>query len=568
MPNDKLLSAWAYAWGQFIDHDIDLTTGVSPSQPFNIAVPTGDPYFDPASTGTQVIPLNRSEYVGGTGLSSPRQQINSITAFLDASMVYGSDEARATALRTLSGGRMKTSAGDLLPYNTMGLSNDTPGGPAGSFFVAGDIRANENIELLSVQTLFIREHNRLADQISASNPTWSDERIYQRARKLVGAMVQAITFNEYLPALLGDNAISFYGGYRSRVNPGIANEFSTAAFRLGHSMLADDVEFMDNNGEDTHEEVALAGAFFNPALFVETGPDPMLKYLASSNAEEVDNIVVDGVRNFLFGPPGAGGLDLASLNIQRGRDHGLMDYNTARQRMGLPRVNSFNQITSDPAKRATLQSLYGSVNNLDLWVGGLAEDHAGQSSLGPLFTRIVADQFTRLRDGDRYWYQRDLGWSDRRFVESSTLSELIQRNTGIFNLQDNVFVFNTRVSGTVFNDRNGNGRQDRSEFALSGRTVNLLDDTGAVVESTTTDFGGRYSFSGVQIGHFEVAANLPTGWVTTTADRTFQVTRGQTFSGLNIGQKFSPSSSAQQPAVADTRDSSDGITDALEELVV
>src|SRR5262249_34400208 len=155
----------------------------------------------------------------------------------------------------------------------------------------------------------------------------------------------------------------------------ISTEFSTAAFRLGHSMLEDDVEFLDNNGNEVHDPMSLAEVFFNPTVVETTGIDPIMKYLASSNAEEIDNKVVDSVRNFLFGPPGAGGLDLASLNIQRGRDHGLSDYNTTRAALGLPKVTSFDQITSDPTLAAQLQSVYGSVDNVDLWVGGLAEDH-------------------------------------------------------------------------------------------------------------------------------------------------------------------------------------------------
>src|SRR4029079_7870017 len=117
------------------------------------------------------------------------------------------------------------------------------------------------------------------------------------------------------------------------------------------------------------DEVALRDAFFNPSLLQETGVDGILKYAASTNSEELDTQIVDGLRNFLFGAPGQGGLDLASLNIQRGRDHGLADYNTVRASYGLTRVTSFDQITSDAAVQETLKSLYGTVDNVDLWVG-------------------------------------------------------------------------------------------------------------------------------------------------------------------------------------------------------
>src|SRR5262245_33154229 len=248
--SDRLMSAMIYGWGQFLDHDLDLTTGANPAEPFNIQVPADDPVF------TGDIPFNRSTSVYVNGV---RQQPNQITAFIDASMVYGSSEAVASALRTHSGGLLKTSPGNLLPFNNLDyftqaeldalhMGNDTHAVPDSELFAAGDIRANENIELTSLHTLFVREHNRLAGLIEAANPGMSDEGIYQRARAIVGAELQVITYNQWIPTLLGAGALPSYGGYKASVNPGIANEFSAALFRLGHSMLGDDVEFLDSNG--------------------------------------------------------------------------------------------------------------------------------------------------------------------------------------------------------------------------------------------------------------------------------------------------------------------------------
>src|SRR4051812_21296117 len=78
--NIRDLSAFIYAWGQFIDHDLDLTNAGT-TETFNIAVPTGDPWFDPNGTGTQTIGFTRSEFVAGTGVTNPRQQPSEITAF-------------------------------------------------------------------------------------------------------------------------------------------------------------------------------------------------------------------------------------------------------------------------------------------------------------------------------------------------------------------------------------------------------------------------------------------------------------------------------------------------------
>ncbi len=556
VPNNRLMSDWVYAWGQFIDHDIDLTSDGTGSQlqPANIAVPTGDPFFDPNSTGSQVIDFNRSEFDPNTGTkpSNPRQQPNDITAWLDGSVIYGSDPVRADALRAHVGGRLLTSAGDLLPFNTAGLPNANSGPtPDSQLFLAGDVRANENIELTAVQTLFVREHNRIADLIQKANPSLSDETIYQYARSIVTAEEQAITFNEFLPALLGPGAVSAYRGYNSKVNPGIANEFSTAAFRFGHSLLAPDVEFLNPDGTEAFPSVSLANSFFNPNLVVQNGVDPILKYLSTDNAQEVDTRIVPELQNFLFGNPGEGGFDLASLNIQRGRDHGLADYNTTRAAYGLPRVTSFAQISSDPTIQAKLQQLYGNVNNIDLWVGGLAEDHVPGGSVGPLFTRIIANQFERIRNGDRLWFENQFSGLALYALEHTTLEDIIARNTVNKDLQANVFFFKMQIQGTVFNDANQNGVRDRREAGVAGRIIQLVDPSGSVIAQTTTKADGTYRFDNLAFDlqpgvAYQVREVLPAGVTqTTAAPAAITFTRGQTVQGVNFGNAF-----AKQPSTA------------------
>ncbi|OWY69773.1 hypothetical protein B7486_19210 [cyanobacterium TDX16] len=445
MLNDRMLSDWVWQWGQFLDHDLDLTDAASPAESFPIPVPMGDPFFDPFNTGTQTIGLSRSAYDPATGSVDARQQMNQITSWIDASNVYGSDMTRANALRTMSGGRLATSAGDLLPFNTGGLPN--AGGTSPSLFLAGDVRSNEQSGLAAVHTLFVREHNRLADQIAAANPGMGDEDIYQQARKIVGAQMQIITYNEFLPALLGSAAPSPMSiGYDDSINPNIMNEFANACYRVGHTMLSPTILRLDNAGNVIpHGNLALQDAFFNPNRIInEGGIAPILKGLASQAMQEIDNKIVDDVRNFLFGPPGSGGLDLASLNIQRGRDHGLPDYNSTRVMMGLTSVSSFADISSDPAVQAALMSLYGTVNDIDLWVGALAEDHLAGSSVGELIAAVLGEQFTRLRDGDRYWYERDDFFVNNPSLlaelQATRLSDIIRRNSDITNIQDNVFL--------------------------------------------------------------------------------------------------------------------------------
>lgn len=445
IPNLLNTSDYIWQWGQFLDHDIDFTNGANPIEEADIEVPAGDPFFDPFDTGTEVITFDRSVFdtSTGTGIDNPRQQLNTITTWIDASNVYGSDVERANTLRLNDGtGRLNSSAGNLLPFNTTGLPND--GGDDDTFlFLAGDFRANEQVGLTTMHTLFMREHNRYVVELRGRNPELSGDELYERGRQYVGALMQAITYNEFLPALLGPDVISPYNGYNPGVDASIGNIFSTAAYRFGHSMLSPQILRLNQNLEVIPEgNLPLLDAFFSPELITdEGGIDPILRGLANQLAQRLDPFVIGDVRNFLFGPPGAGGFDLAALNIQRGRDHGLPNYNDVREQMGLLRVESFQDISSDPDVQMRLLDAYGDVDNIDLWPGGLAEDPVSGSHLGELFSVIIKKQFEALRDGDRFWYELKLNTSELVEVQSTTLADVIRRNTDIGQeLQDNVFI--------------------------------------------------------------------------------------------------------------------------------
>ncbi|HVK09925.1 MAG TPA: peroxidase family protein [Gemmataceae bacterium] len=459
--NDRHLTDWAFQWGQWITHDLDLTRNGAQYDDL-YAGGTGDfsiPIEDPDDPlGPNPIPFHRSEYDPATGTPDPvpgtpprlnrREVMNAVTSYIDASMVYGSDADRAAALRTFQGGRLKMSAGGrLLPPNTAGLPNADPFGLGAELFLAGDVRANEQANLTAVHTVFAREHNRLANRIHDRYPSLTDEQIYQVARRLVGAEMQRITYEEYLPAVLGFDQAPDPGAatYSATVDASITNSFAHAVFRFGHSQINEST-LLVNNSNQTVGSLSIRDAFFNPEILRD---DPgklgrMLKGLASQVAQETDLLMVDGVRNNLFGPPGAGGLDLAALDIQRGRDHGLPDYNTLRKTYGLARVTSFAEITSDPQVQAELQQLYGTVDNIDAFVGALAEDHLPGSGVGPLIRAVVGNQFERLRDGDRFFYATDpfLASDAVRQVlklEKVTLAKVIRWNTDVTGIQDNVF---------------------------------------------------------------------------------------------------------------------------------
>lgn len=536
--SDRSLSAMMYAWGQFIDHDLDSTKAGS-TEAFNIAVPSGDPTFDPTGTGTATIAMFRSAFDPATGTTNPRQQVNGITAWLDGSMIYGSDTATANSLRAFTGGQMKTSAGNLLPVG------------AGGFYQAGDARANENPELTALQTLFVREHNRVAANVAKANPTWTDEQIFQKARAVVIAELQAITYNEWLPALTG-TGLGPYRGYDPTANPAISTEFATAGFRFGHSMLGNDIEFLGNDGEPVAPSVELADAFFNPSLVSAHGIDPLLKYLASDPASEVDTKVVDSVRNLLLTVPGGTmTLDLASLNIQRGRDHGLSDYNATRVALGLPKVTDFSQITSNKALQQTLKDLYGSVDNIDLWVGGLAEDHVRGGSVGPTFRAIINEQFGRLRAADRFWYENTFTGAELQTLRNTKLSDVIARNSGAV-VQKDAFFFRAEVSGTVFGDGNKDARRNPGEAGLGARTVQLVNlDTGAVVATKQTDPQGHFTFTvqdGVRTGRYTVRVTISgTELQTTPTDPLIVITAGDQPKSVDVGLAKSTTTPPPRP---------------------
>ena len=265
--NSAQASSMLWQWGQFLDHDISYTPAGTPGESLPIPVPAGDPVFDPFRTRRAVLAFTRSQFYPGTGEGpdNPREQISNLTAFIDASQVYGSDRSRAHALRANDGtGRLRTSGhGEYLPYNLEGLDNDG-GRNRRDLFLSGDIRVNEQTGLTALHTLFLREHNRLAEEISKKYPAMTGDEIYEIARKIVGAQMQVITYHEFLPKLLGPGAIEPYDGYDPDINPSIANEFSTAALRVGHTMLPSHLLRVDNRGRRV--QVSLANAFFPSVL--------------------------------------------------------------------------------------------------------------------------------------------------------------------------------------------------------------------------------------------------------------------------------------------------------------
>ena len=456
IPDERGLSDFNWLWGQFITHEIDFTLtqngrvgeNGTPEQA-NIDIDENDSVM--GAPGGSQIRFFRSLYVDVVDDEGVvhREHPNSITTWIDGSVIYGSSDSTTNWLRSYEGGRMKVSEnpyGDLLPV----AKDDDDTAPPMSFagfsadvrFIAGDSRANEHIALMSLHVLFLREHNRLADQISEQNPDWDDEQIFQLSRKLVAAQIQAITYEEFLPSL--GITLEDYSGFDSGINPQVTSAFATVAFRMGHSQTGDVFLRVDENRQPIENGVmSLFDGFWTTSPVTEEGGiSPILRGLAMQVQPANDIYYGEDLRNHLFGMPGAGGMDLCAMDIQRGRDHGVPYYGDIREAFGLTPVTNYSEITSDTEVANRLVQAYTAEDpgRIDPFIGMLAEDHLPDSALGETMDALIRDQFTRLRDGDPFYYEND---PELEAVEakltSTRLSHVILQNTEIESLQCNVF---------------------------------------------------------------------------------------------------------------------------------
>lgn len=406
--SNKNFSDFVWGWGQFLDHEISITPTGSESN--NIITPSNDDF-----------PGRTIEFTNS--VRNGNENPNDLSSYIDATNVYGNTYERAYALRRLDGSGKLKLENNLLPLNVSGMENARHNET--NSFLAGDVRANENVLLTALHTLFVREHNRLCDEL-----TGPEEMRYQKARRIVTAQMQVITYNEFLPLLIGD--LPEYSGYNSNVNAGISTEFSTVGYRLGHTMVSSNLNI---NGTS----VPLRELFFNPNYIKENGIEGVLLGASNQTQQEIDRFISEELRTFLFDTPTSSNLlDLGALNIQRGRDHQIPRYNALRNAYGLP-SKTINQLTNNVSLRNKLTNLYNNADNIDSWVGGLIESHLPGKSVGELFNAILTEQFIRLRDGDRFWWENDLFLEEyKQELHNLRLSDIINRNCNV-NVKQDVF---------------------------------------------------------------------------------------------------------------------------------
>ncbi|XP_061657040.1 eosinophil peroxidase isoform X2 [Syngnathoides biaculeatus] len=481
--SDGEFSHMVTLFGQWNDHDLTFTPFSPSIRSFSngincdescertepcipIPIPPGDPRLP---TGPDsCIPSFRSAPVCGTGFSAynfggvanRREQINALTAFIDMGQVYGSETNLALSLRDLnSDGLMRVNSEfndngrELLPFHPLPVNmcatrrrvtNDSNAREV-PCFIAGDVRVDENVALTTIHTLFLREHNRLARALKNLNPHWDSETLYQEARKINGAYSQVFVIRDYLPHIVGDDAmrrlLGPYPGYNPDVDPRISNVFATAAYRFAHLAIQ---PMLSRLGPDYREDsqfpsVPLFKAFFTPwRLIFEGGIDSLLRGLVGRPAKlnTQDHMMVNALRERLFEFVQHLALDLGSLNMQRGRDHGLPGYNAWRRFCNLsePRNQAeLAQVLNNTDLARRLLQLYGTPANIDIWMGGVAEPFVPGGRVGPLFACIIATQFQRIRQGDRLWYENPGVFTARQraALSLSSLSRVICDNTGI-----------------------------------------------------------------------------------------------------------------------------------------
>eukprot|EP00095_Tigriopus_kingsejongensis_P000372 maker-scaffold319_size207808-snap-gene-1.16 protein:Tk00372 transcript:maker-scaffold319_size207808-snap-gene-1.16-mRNA-1 annotation:"peroxinectin " len=399
-------------FGQYLDHDITFTVESShaedccsnPAQEdcFPIWVPAGDPFFG-SGRGNRKECINFARSTQHCPKpNQPLDQMNTLTAFVDASHTYGSFEAESLRLRTFSSGKLRTSkrfAGgkEFLPVDSEG------------HFYSGDIRGTEMPGLASVHTMFLREHNRIARELKTLKPQLGDEELFQSSRRILIAQWQNIVYGEYLPVVLGpevikSNALDMSRSkYNPKIDPTTSNAFATAAFRFGHTQIQGLIHMMSSLG-NISQSYRVRDQFFSMDHYLARngeGMEELLHGLIAQRSAQADRFVSKDVTNFLFP-----GIDLVARNIQRGRDHGLPGYNAYREMCGLERACSWSQV---PAWISTsdwnaLSQIYEHPNDIDLFVAGLAENHLRGGIVGPTFGCILANQFKRLKFGDRFFF--------------------------------------------------------------------------------------------------------------------------------------------------------------------
>ncbi|XP_022181950.1 peroxidase-like isoform X2 [Myzus persicae] len=392
----------------------------------------------------------------------PREQMNQATHYLDGSMIYGSSEQQMWSLRAKS-------KGQLLTHSTCKNQSDPKYMPldydpeacqfgSGTCYMAGDPRASGLPQLTVLHTLWMREHNRLAKQLSHINPHWGDERIFQEARKIVTASIQHITYAEWLPALLGENYTRQNGlelltkgysdAYNDSIDPSVSNSFATAILPFSNSMISDKINLFSEN-RLKNGDLDLNNHYNQPIDVMRRFFDQLVRGLSTQNTFEIHVGISPQLTNYLFKHRPRKqydneGFDVFSLDIQRSRDHGLPTYTQFRKYCGLKAIENEEDWSGiiKPINATDKLKYYRTWNDIDLFIGALFEKHEDGSMVGPTMSCIIKEQFIRTRIADRYFYDLPKVFNEYQLAEirKVTLARVFCDNSdNITTMQKQVF---------------------------------------------------------------------------------------------------------------------------------
>ena len=383
-----------------------------------------------------------------------------LTAFVDGSNIYGSDSHTAEALRTKIDGLLRThELGPTLPTRQDAeLESEEHQNPMD--LVAGDIRALENPGLTSIHSMFVAEHNRIARMLKSKNADLEDEELYEISRSVVSAELQNVVYSEFLPVVLGEVEMVKFNlrlpenentVYDPTVVADVTNEFATAAFRFGHSLIPNSILVAQKPVRTKTISCPIKDTFFTFEEF-NIGSDlsgkawqNMVRGIATQDSPRFDSSINHAVLDYLFcgencAIPGGFGQDLAARNIQRGRDHGLNPYTEYRVQCGLEALTDWANRPDEISEEdwRNMEKVYTNVGDIDLFVGGLAEISNDDGLVGPTFGCLIGEQFKSLLFGDRFFFthkdtgieiEKGLPLKTKRTIRNRTLGDIICDNT-------------------------------------------------------------------------------------------------------------------------------------------
>lgn len=473
------------SWGQFINHDIS-ETGTHLEDDYHkidcclgnhshtsykcTSLQFSDPNDYLVQSGTRCLNMIRSTPCPICKLG-PREQTNTVSSFIDASHVYGATLKASNELRTFQKGQLLAVANKygqaILPPSPPGFSTCMPANPRYTCFKSGDNRVNQNPILMSMHTIMMRNHNYHAYQLSLVNPRWNDERLFQEARRIVIAEIQHITMNEYLPVILGPILMQFYRlvpkqqgftQYQSYTDPSTWNEFVAAASRYGHSQIKDFYHLFNLNYANS-SFFALKDNFFEPGFAHDGLIDNLIRGLVSDPSDPIDPYYSETAKNYVVKRKNKPhGLDMVTTNVQRGRDHGIPGYPHYLKACFNYPVKDWSDLEKFIPRETLLKlkTMYSTIDDIDLYIGGMSERHFIDAAIGPTFGCLVGIQYYHIKYGDRFFYEH--GSQSGSFTlaqlnsirQATTMSKLLCRNAKTLDrIQSRPFYVTSRLNQPV-----------------------------------------------------------------------------------------------------------------------